>query len=267
MRGLDQLGLQSEELKRYRDASPGERPSMLSVLLKAERAVIAVGTEFTRRSHHGADQYRSASWLQLVILRAEHCSSRSRDFVQALKELLTGTTGEGMSREQLDTGELDGLEARHPCKTVDCGAVFLVKLSASADEGAIQPRGKLLFNPESYYEPDADKPAPQSSEVVGTAFSAGCHQALLAAPSEAAKQVVRDKCLTEQVHAAHAFLNNLSEHFSIFGDLAFMRAPQESRTGRAGATPGDTGHRYLRAARCERPRYLSSGDRAACDRL
>ncbi len=230
IRRLDSLGLSETPTGKALKAD-GPQPNLVDTLSKADRSVIAVGMSFLREvDARGTQALRTAKWMRLYIVddRSQVGKTAKRDFAQALKELLTGFTNEGIEPETVGSQLTDDQIERDCIRLgADCGAVIRVRFAET--NGKVVAEGRLIFNRTKSKDSNHESPPPsERPDITSPALDTSCDAAASASPGPGADQ--QRQCLTNQIHAAHGFMNALSERVALFGGLAFMKSPRRVET-------------------------------------
>jgi hypothetical protein len=211
---LEKLGAQDQKLARDLKREDLTPQALADLLLKADRAAMASTVDFLHAASLSSGTAANGSrWLRVLLRRPKDISGVH--FVQATKELLTGITNEGISPDQEFRDEGALAKAVCDCRGVDCAAVLVVSFAPKGDE--VVAFGDMLFRDGKIKELCAETTTPTlpPATVKSPAFR-DC-------PKDAS-----DSCVARQVHAAHGLMNQLSGRFSVFGSLAFERAPTQA---------------------------------------
>ena len=191
---------------------------LLDVLLKAERASLAMGLSFVTEREARARRVRGVRGLQLVVQKnwasasvADDTERSAQDFTNGIKQLLTVVTTEAIRRERQTFGAEAGTRELCACAAdVSCKAVLLIQLSQTST--TVQPTGELHFREDVAARCSASPNDAKTPErIAGPAFEGRCRET--ETPSE---------CANGRLKAAAQLLNRLSSQFSLFGDIAFL---------------------------------------------
>ena len=205
----------------------GDGSALLDTLLRAERSSVAMGMAFvTEIDVQSRRSTRALSGLQLYW-RAPASSDNvravdqgSKEFIQAIKQLLTMVTAEGIRKDKklvAGAGKTELQRALCECeKDGSCrGALLIDLLEVNA---RIKPRGTLYFRRDlellcrksgPVSESTPDKKA--SSVTVVEGFESQC------LPPKTAMQ-----CTNQRAAVASELLNGLSLQFSMFGNVGYI---------------------------------------------
>jgi hypothetical protein len=203
---------------------------LLNVLLKAERVSLAMASTFLNQPDLRARRVRGLRGLQLIVDKrwqpttTETDSARetaARDFVQAIKELLTMLTAEGI-RQEVQLYGSDAVSSAPFCDCVQdnhCRAVLLVHLEPEGT--TLKPSGELYFPDQVRQRCTSASNAQQDraampERVEGKPIQVECVGGV--SPAE---------CANDRVKLASQFMNQLSYRFSVFGDVAFLTVDRE----------------------------------------
>lgn len=213
--------LQIEALKREGRQVPAalekavtDNQNIPQALLEAGRAYMALAFDFTRELDYQTRTQPDFSGLIRVLFVRKGTApalepQRTRTFENAIKELLTAETGNGIDLPLSLADDAGALAAVCSCQDGNqngrCIAVLQIDLSA--EEKLVAAKARLIFN--------------------DPALTAGCKAGRLAEPSQEKMATVKFEacegqepvCLT-QIESAAAMLRSL--RFSVLGSLAFL---------------------------------------------
>jgi hypothetical protein len=226
---LHELGAQDSSLLRgleHLRVGDGLDQNLLEVLLKAERASLAMGMAFVSERDLRGRRVRGARGLQLVLEKdwpgpEQLDSSRevtARDFAQGFKELLTLLTSEGIRPEQVAYGEQAGRAQACACvKDSHCETLLWVRLVPKGDE--LEPLASVEFR-DALEQRCSNPSAPAPETIAGQ----------LPLRVECAAPKTAEQCANDRLKAASQLLTQLSYRFSIFGDVAFLPVDRKVET-------------------------------------
>jgi hypothetical protein len=218
--------LQIEALKREGKQVPTaleravtDNQNVPQALLEAGRAYMALAFDFTRELDYQTRMQSDFSGLiRILFVRRGTASGmepqRTRTFENAIKELLTAETGNGIEPPLSSADDAGALKAVCSCRdsTQNGRCVAVLKIDLAAEEKLVAANAHLIFNDQE--------------------LGKGCAAGQLAQPSQDKTAAVKFEtcagqepaCLA-QIESAAAMLRSL--RFSVLGSLPFLGRNRE----------------------------------------